>query len=119
MKSCLKLPRPSPSASPASTSPSSSPSPLTASLPSLADRRKSVTFLPASPCEDGGSDGDDNDDDRLRVKEEVFYVDEWDRSPAETTRKLNYKDVLELMELRLALPRIGVGRRRSGSLESD
>ncbi|KAH9849878.1 hypothetical protein C2E23DRAFT_341966 [Lenzites betulinus] len=36
--------------------------------------------------------------------EEVFFVDEWDRSPAAVTPKLSYSDILELKQLRISLP---------------
>ncbi|KAI0064036.1 hypothetical protein BV25DRAFT_1764627, partial [Artomyces pyxidatus] len=36
---------------------------------------------------------------------EVFFADEWDRSPAEVTPRLTYKDMLELKEIQLSLPR--------------
>ncbi|KAI0831948.1 hypothetical protein BC628DRAFT_1336106 [Trametes gibbosa] len=36
--------------------------------------------------------------------EEIFYVDEWDRSPAAVTPKLSYQDILELKQLRISLP---------------
>ncbi|PCH44492.1 hypothetical protein WOLCODRAFT_165192 [Wolfiporia cocos MD-104 SS10] len=70
------------------------------------ERRKSVTFVM---------------DDKEEVKEEVFYADEWDRSAVQATRKLSYRDVLELMELKLSLPRIRLsgGRNRSSSVDSD
>ena len=78
-------------------------------------RRKSVTFT-----EKGA--------------EEVFYVDDWDRSPAAVTERLTYKyvhciirqlahaltsneslirDVYELKELRISLPRINVAANRT------
>ncbi|KAF8511832.1 hypothetical protein BU17DRAFT_69502 [Hysterangium stoloniferum] len=37
----------------------------------------------------------------------VFQADEWDRSPAEVTLKLTYKDVVELRELNVSLIRTG------------
>ncbi|KAI0718067.1 hypothetical protein C8T65DRAFT_737583 [Cerioporus squamosus] len=40
-------------------------------------------------------------DDEL---EQVFFVDEWDRTPAAMTPKLTYQDVLELKQLRVTLP---------------
>ncbi|KAI0085790.1 hypothetical protein BDY19DRAFT_996464 [Irpex rosettiformis] len=52
-------------------------------------KRKSVTFT-----EDG--------------EEEVFYVDDWDRSPAAVVERLTYKDVYELKELHISLPRINL-----------
>ncbi|KAI0369780.1 hypothetical protein BV20DRAFT_979926 [Pilatotrama ljubarskyi] len=36
--------------------------------------------------------------------EEVFFVDEWDRTPAAVTPKLSYQDILELKQLRISLP---------------
>ncbi|KAI0630751.1 hypothetical protein C8Q77DRAFT_1075341 [Trametes polyzona] len=36
--------------------------------------------------------------------EEVFWADEWDRSPAAVTPKLSYQDILELKQLRISLP---------------
>ncbi|KAI8985600.1 hypothetical protein BD414DRAFT_508040 [Trametes punicea] len=36
--------------------------------------------------------------------EEVFWVDEWDRTPAAVTPKLSYQDILELKQLRISLP---------------
>ncbi|KAH9933475.1 uncharacterized protein B0H18DRAFT_952006 [Fomitopsis serialis] len=77
MKSCLKSPSP-----PYSPYPSAPPSP--GERPQL---QKTVSFCA---------------DDDL---EEVFEVDEWDRSPAPVTPKLSYEDVLELKQLRLSLPR--------------
>ncbi|KAI0698343.1 hypothetical protein BC835DRAFT_1413115 [Cytidiella melzeri] len=41
-------------------------------------------------------------------EEEVFYVDDWDRSPAQVVERLTYKDVYELKELRITLPRINL-----------
>ncbi|KZT07528.1 uncharacterized protein LAESUDRAFT_724985 [Laetiporus sulphureus 93-53] len=100
-KSCLKQPSRTPS--PTFGSFQFEPN-LDASNPVAEERRKSVTF---------SSDGEED------VKEEVFYADEWDRSPHKVTQKLNYRDVLELMELRLALPKVvSGGRRRSDSIES-
>ncbi|KAH9839973.1 uncharacterized protein C8Q71DRAFT_471301 [Rhodofomes roseus] len=78
MKSCLKSPTP-----PLSPYPSAPPTPGECP-PRL---QKTVSF-----CED----------DEL---EEVFEVDEWDRSPAPVTPRLSYDDVLELKRLRLTLPR--------------
>ncbi|KZT07519.1 uncharacterized protein LAESUDRAFT_113551 [Laetiporus sulphureus 93-53] len=49
--------------------------------------RKNVSF-----CEDS-------------TLEEVFFADEWDRSPAPVTPKLSYSDVLELKQLLVSLPR--------------
>ncbi|KAI0731087.1 hypothetical protein C8Q76DRAFT_793185 [Earliella scabrosa] len=40
-------------------------------------------------------------DDEL---EEVFWADEWDRTPAAATPKLSYQDILELKQLRINLP---------------
>ncbi|KAI0917940.1 hypothetical protein AcW1_006933 [Taiwanofungus camphoratus] len=101
MKSCLK--QNSPPASPQLDSPCAE-DPRPDTLYDL--RRKSVSF---------GTPGEEE------VKEEVFYVEEYDRSPAQVTRKLLYRDILEMMELRLTLPRILPlkGRRRSGSLDSN
>ncbi|KAI0342954.1 hypothetical protein BDW22DRAFT_1356492 [Trametopsis cervina] len=50
-------------------------------------KRKSVTFM------DEG---------------EVFYVDDWDRSPTAIVERLTYKDVYELKELHISLPRINL-----------
>ncbi|KAI0675979.1 hypothetical protein C8Q78DRAFT_1074934 [Trametes maxima] len=36
--------------------------------------------------------------------EEVFWADEWDRTPAAVTPKLSYQDILELKQLRISLP---------------
>ncbi|KAI0642383.1 hypothetical protein C8Q79DRAFT_1013662 [Trametes meyenii] len=36
--------------------------------------------------------------------EEVFWADEWDRTPAAVTPKLSYHDILELKQLRISLP---------------
>ncbi|PSR80376.1 hypothetical protein PHLCEN_2v6761 [Hermanssonia centrifuga] len=41
-------------------------------------------------------------------EEEVFYAEDWDRSPAAVTQRLTYRDVYELKELRMALPRINL-----------
>ena len=38
---------------------------------------------------------------------QVFEADEWDRSPAEVTLRLTYKDVIELRELNVSLVRNG------------
>ena len=69
------------------------------------EKRKSVTF---------------SDDGEV----EVFYVEDWDRSPAAVVERLTYKyvyfptlrrnlltcprDVYELKEMRMALPRMGL-----------
>ncbi|EAU89972.1 hypothetical protein CC1G_05888 [Coprinopsis cinerea okayama7 len=37
--------------------------------------------------------------------EQVFWADEWDRTPTEPSRKLSYQDLLELKEIQLSLPR--------------
>ncbi|KIP03438.1 hypothetical protein PHLGIDRAFT_20244 [Phlebiopsis gigantea 11061_1 CR5-6] len=60
----------------------------------LQQRRKSVTF-----CEVG--------------EEDIFYVDDWDRSPAAVTERLTYQDVYELKELHVVLPRLQLTRRKS------
>ncbi|EIW58303.1 uncharacterized protein TRAVEDRAFT_71943 [Trametes versicolor FP-101664 SS1] len=36
--------------------------------------------------------------------EEIYFADEWDRSPAAVTPKLSYQDILELKQLRISLP---------------
>ncbi|KAI0761819.1 hypothetical protein BD413DRAFT_606998 [Trametes elegans] len=36
--------------------------------------------------------------------EEVFWADEWDRTPSAVTPKLSYQDILELKQLRISLP---------------
>lgn len=107
MKSCLKQSTsalhtalyPSPPDSP--PSPPSEPD-----TPTKDEKRKSVTF-----SDDG--------------EEEVFYVEDWDRSPAAVVERLTYKyvristlrehahsrarrDVYELKEMRMALPRMGL-----------
>ena len=69
-------------------------------------------------------------------EDDIFYVDDWDRSPAAVTERLTYKcvsfytsnstavlihalnftssrDVYELKELRIALPRIQLAKRNS------
>lgn len=53
------------------------PSTFDQSQPIREARRKSVTFS------DDGSDEE--------VKEEVFYVEDYDRSPMKVTNKLNYR----------------------------
>lgn len=94
-KSCLKESSFTPSPEPAERGDVS---------PIYTERRKSVTF---------SMKGEED------IQEEVFYADEWDRSPIEATPKLTYRDVLELMELRLSIPRIRFpGRQRRGSLDS-
>ncbi|KAF5362456.1 hypothetical protein D9756_002736 [Leucocoprinus leucothites] len=37
--------------------------------------------------------------------EQVFFADEWDRTPAEPARNLSYQDILELKEIQRSLPR--------------
>ncbi|KAI0736444.1 hypothetical protein C8Q72DRAFT_878849 [Fomitopsis betulina] len=104
VKSCLKQ-----NASPEPTSYEGLllPSTFAQSQPNREARRKSVTFS------DDGSEEE--------VKEEVFYVEDYDRSPMKVTYKLNYRDMMELMELRLALPRIRPfgSRQRRGSVDSQ
>ncbi|KAI0048773.1 hypothetical protein FA95DRAFT_1571707 [Auriscalpium vulgare] len=39
------------------------------------------------------------------TKNQVFYADEWDRSPMEVTPRLSYQDMLELKEIQRSLPR--------------
>ncbi|KAH9839984.1 uncharacterized protein C8Q71DRAFT_721771 [Rhodofomes roseus] len=110
VKSCLKqnvAPPPTPAESePPKYEGPLLPSHIESSRPIREARRKSVTFS------DVGNEEE--------VKEEVFYVEEYDRSPMKVTNKLNYRDMLELMELRLALPRIRPfsGRQRSSSVDS-
>ncbi|KAF8622500.1 hypothetical protein AX15_006947 [Amanita polypyramis BW_CC] len=37
-------------------------------------------------------------------REQVFFADEWDRTPTEPTRKLSYQDLIELKEIQRSLP---------------
>ncbi|XP_006462237.1 hypothetical protein AGABI2DRAFT_179079 [Agaricus bisporus var. bisporus H97] len=37
--------------------------------------------------------------------EQVFFADEWDRTPAEPARNLSYQDILELKQIQRSLPR--------------
>ncbi|KAI1796744.1 hypothetical protein LXA43DRAFT_1089827 [Ganoderma leucocontextum] len=91
LKSCLKLTppiTPELSAAPSpSTSGRTSPA-MVSDSGSSADSggRKTVSF-----CEE----------DEL---EEIFWADEWDRTPAAVTPKLSYQDILELKQLRINLP---------------
>ncbi|KAH9933464.1 uncharacterized protein B0H18DRAFT_951998 [Fomitopsis serialis] len=110
VKSCLKQNVAPPSATdpePPSYEGPLLPSDIEQPKPLREARRKSVTF-----SEDGNAEV---------VKEEVFYVEEYDRTPMKVTNRLNYRDMLELMELRLSLPRIrAFGRRqRSSSVDSE
>ncbi|RPD64046.1 hypothetical protein L226DRAFT_569539 [Lentinus tigrinus ALCF2SS1-7] len=90
LKSCLKI---SPPITP-DLSAASSPCHSGRTSPSMASDsgsagsccRKTVSFC---------------SDDSL---EEVFFADEWDRTPAAVTPKLTYQDVLELKQLRINLP---------------
>jgi len=75
---------------------------------------------PSSPSEQGlYSDSDSRARNRKSVtfteegEEEVFYVDDWDRSPAAVTERLTYKDVYELKELHISLPRINLATNRT------
>ncbi|KAK2465488.1 hypothetical protein APHAL10511_002380 [Amanita phalloides] len=36
--------------------------------------------------------------------EQIFFADEWDRTPTEPTRKLSYQDLMELKEIQRSLP---------------
>ncbi|KAM6496665.1 hypothetical protein JOM56_007138 [Amanita muscaria] len=36
--------------------------------------------------------------------EQVFFADEWDRTPTEPTRRLSYQDLMELKEIQCSLP---------------
>ncbi|OSD05292.1 hypothetical protein PYCCODRAFT_1432451 [Trametes coccinea BRFM310] len=93
LKSCLKITPPiTPDFSAASspcgsgrTSPSLA-SDGGSSTGSAGGGRKSVQFCPANELE------------------EVFFADEWDRTPAAVTPKLSYQDILELKQLRISLP---------------
>jgi len=99
MKSCLKCTTDAhhrDTNSPPPESPSDQGSDCDVPTTGNMQRRKSVTF-----CEVG--------------EEDVFYVDDWDRSPAAVTERLTYKDVYELKEMRIALPRIHLARRKSES----
>ncbi|TBU41010.1 hypothetical protein BD309DRAFT_869119 [Dichomitus squalens] len=91
LKSCLKL------TPPITPDLSAAPSPCTSgrTSPSLASDidsrcssagRKTVSFC-------GGNE-----------LEEIFFADEWDRTPAAVTPKLSYQDILELKQLRINLP---------------
>ncbi|CDO69789.1 hypothetical protein BN946_scf184766.g34 [Trametes cinnabarina] len=91
LKSCLKI---TPPITP-DFSAASSPCGSGRTSPSLASDggsstasggRKSVSFCPANELE------------------EVFFADEWDRTPAAVTPKLSYQDILELKQLRISLP---------------
>ncbi|EMD38976.1 hypothetical protein CERSUDRAFT_112689 [Gelatoporia subvermispora B] len=89
MKSCLKTPPLTPCASATATPSGSGRASPTHSESGSCERpllRKTVSFC----------------DEEL---EEVYFADEWDRSPAPVTPKLSYQDVLELKQLRLSLPR--------------
>ena len=79
VKSCLKNTAPSNPSAPDPTSYEGLllPSTFEQSQPMREARRKSVTFS------DDGSDEE--------VKEEVFYVEDYDRSPMKVTNKLNYR----------------------------
>ncbi|KAF9448230.1 hypothetical protein P691DRAFT_669863, partial [Macrolepiota fuliginosa MF-IS2] len=48
--------------------------------------RKTVCF-----CDDG--------------EEQIWFADEWDRTPVEPARNLSYQDILELKEIQQSLPR--------------
>ncbi|KAI0664407.1 hypothetical protein C8Q70DRAFT_930374 [Cubamyces menziesii] len=91
LKSCLKITPPiTPDLSAASSpcgSGRTSPS-LTSDGGSSASScgRKTVAFCPEDDLE------------------EVFWADEWDRTPAAVTPKLSYQDILELKQLRISLP---------------
>lgn len=74
MKSCLKCATDAAS-SPASHDLSRSPPDSPSSQSSAGDRPKSVSFCEVS-------------------EEDVFYVDDWDRSPAAVTERLTYRCVL-------------------------
>ncbi|KZV63742.1 hypothetical protein PENSPDRAFT_691354 [Peniophora sp. CONT] len=77
-KSCLKN-------SPSSTPPRSRPPTPPTAAPGLT--RKCVSFC----AEDGPSS--------------IWAADEWDRTPADVTAKLSYKDMLELKAIQNSLPR--------------
>ncbi|KZT70837.1 NAD(P)-binding protein [Daedalea quercina L-15889] len=82
VKSCLKRSTGPPSSSapePSSYEGLLLPSSLEQSQPIREARRKSVTF---------SDDGNEEE-----VKEEVFYVEEYDRSPMKVTNKLNYRRI--------------------------
>ncbi|KAF7797241.1 hypothetical protein EIP86_008433 [Pleurotus ostreatoroseus] len=94
MKSCLK--QSTQESTPASHAVPYSPPPGSPATPPAEpeihtqdEKRKSVTF---------------SDDGEV----EVFYVEDWDRSPAAVVERLTYKDVYELKEMRMALPRMGL-----------
>ncbi|EKM50111.1 uncharacterized protein PHACADRAFT_264660 [Phanerochaete carnosa HHB-10118-sp] len=99
MKSCLKCTTDAHHRdrnSPPPDSPSEQGSDCDVPIMDSMQRRKSVAF-----CEVG--------------EEDIFYADDWDRSPAAITQRLTYQDVYELKELRIALPRIQLARRKSDS----
>lgn len=64
-------------------------------------QRKSVSFCGSSQAEE-------------QEKVEVYVADDWDRTPCQITPKLSYKDILELYELKLSVPRSSSDKSGSG-----